>query len=332
MRSKEPLERHQVAIYFAAVLAGLLVAALAGEASATLARWINPALAALLYVTFLQVPLRALGKAFGQGRFLVALLVANFIAVPVVVLGLIQFLPDTPALQFAALLVLLTPCIDYVVVFTHLGRGDARLSLAATPVLLLAQLLLLPVYLGLFLGAEAATLIKAGPFIEAFAWLIAVPLVLAWLTQHWSNHSRVGERAEAAMGWLPVPLMALVLLIVFAAVAPGIGAAAGDVARAVPVYVAFAALMPFVGRALSRLFRLECGAARALAFSASTRNSLVVLPLAFAASGGSALIPAAVVTQTLIELLGQLVYVRWIPRLIRPTAEPAHQHGGPAER
>lgn len=323
MISKTTLERHQVAVYFVAVLTGLSIAALAGQTTAVLGHLINPALALLLYVTFLQVPLRALGSAFGHGRFLVALLAANFIAVPLVVLGLIQFLPDTPALQFAALLVLLTPCIDYVVVFTHLGRGDARLSLAATPVLLIAQLLLLPVYLGLYLGAEAAALIEPGPFIEAFVWLIAVPLVLAWLTQYWSSRSTAGERAEAALGWLPVPMMALVLLVVFAAVAPEIGAAAGDVVRAVPIYIAFAILMPFVGRAIARLFALECGAARALAFSAGTRNSLVVLPLAFAASGGSALIPAAVVTQTLVELVGQLVYVRWIPRLIRPTPEYA---------
>ena len=52
------LEENQVGIYFAAVLIGLL-AALAAPGDAWGAA-INPALAALLYVTFLQVPLNGI--------------------------------------------------------------------------------------------------------------------------------------------------------------------------------------------------------------------------------------------------------------------------------
>lgn len=319
--SKPMLEKHQVGIYFTAVFAGLLVATVVDRSSCALENWINPVLAALLYVTFLQVPMTSLRQALTDRRFLSALLIVNFVAVPLVVLGLIQCLPDNPALRFAVLLVLLTPCIDYVVVFTHLGRGDAKLILAATPVLLIAQMLLLPIYLGLFLGADAAGLVQARPFLNAFFWLIAVPLVLAWLTQCWAARRASGKRVEGVMGWLPVPLMALVLLIVFAAVAPRIGAASTDVAWTVPIYAAFAIAMPLVACVAGKLLGLDVGAGRALAFSAGTRNSLVVLPLAFAVPGDGVLIPAAVVTQTLVELVGELVYVRWIPRLIETATE-----------
>ncbi len=319
--SKPMLEKHQVAIYFISVFAGLLAATVVGRSSAALEAWINPALAALLYVTFLQAPITSLRQALTHGCFLSALLIVNFVAVPLVLLGLIQFLPDNPAPQFAVLLVLLAPCIDYVVVFTHLGRGDAKLILAATPVLLIAQMLLLPIYLGLFLGADAAGVVQARPFLNAFFWLIAVPLILACLTQYWAGRRELGKRVEGAMGWLPVPLMALVLLMVFAAVAPQIGAASADVAWTVPVYVAFATAMPLVAYAVGNLLGLDVGAGRALAFSAGTRNSLVVLPLAFAVPGGGALVPAVVVTQTLVELVGELVYVRWIPRLIQTATE-----------
>ncbi len=204
--SKPMLEKHQVAIYFITVFAGLLAATVVGRSSAALEAWINPALAALLYVTFLQVPMTSLRQVLSHGRFLLALLIVNFVAVPLVVLGLIQFLPDNPVLQFAVLLVLLAPCIDYVVVFTHLGQGNAKLILAATPILLIAQMLLLPIYLGLFLGADAAGLVQARPFLNAFFWLIAVPLVLAWLTQYWAARRELGKRVEGVMGWLPVPL------------------------------------------------------------------------------------------------------------------------------
>ena len=53
-------------------------------------------------------------------------------------------------------------CVDDVVVFTRLGRGDAARLLAATPILLLVQLLLQPVYLGLFLGGAFVEVTRSG--------------------------------------------------------------------------------------------------------------------------------------------------------------------------
>lgn len=47
---------------------------------------------------------------------------------------------------------------------------------------------------------------------------------------------------------------------------------------------------------------LDAPAGRAIAFSAATRNSLVVLPLAFAVPGAMPLLPAIVVAQTMVEL------------------------------
>jgi ACR3 family arsenite transporter len=49
-----------------------------------------------------------------------------------------------------------------------------------------------------------------------------------------------------------------------------------------------------------------------VAFSAGTRNSLVVLPLALVVPGAIPILPAVIVTQTLVELVAELVYVRWL--------------------
>ncbi len=62
-------------------------------------------------------------------------------------------------LRLGVLFVLLTPCIDYVVTFSHLGRADA---LASTPALLILQMMLLPVYLGSFSGPMRRTSCKWG--------------------------------------------------------------------------------------------------------------------------------------------------------------------------
>ena len=79
-------------------------------------------------------------------------------------------------------------------------------------------------------------------------------------------------------------------------------------------------LAPLAGWLVARLFRLEAPAGRAVAFSGATRNSLVVLPLALAVPGAVPLLPAIIVTQTLVELVAELVYVRAIARLGKPTA------------
>jgi len=48
---------------------------------------INPVLAVLLYVTFLEIPFVRIRRAFRNGRFMAAALGMNFVVVPVVVFG-----------------------------------------------------------------------------------------------------------------------------------------------------------------------------------------------------------------------------------------------------
>ena len=269
----------------------------------------------MLFVTFLQVPLSDLSRAFTHFRFLGALLTANFLIVPLLVALLVQFLPADPMVMLGVLFVLLTPCIDYVVTFSHIGRADARLLLATTPALLITQMLLLPAYLRLFLGDAAAELVHLGPFLHAFVWLIAIPLALAVLVQVWAGRRSVGARVAVGLGQLPVPATATVLFIVVAAMVPQLNAAASFAIQVIPLYVAFAMIAPFIGWAVGRVFQLEATASRAVAFSAGTRNSLVVLPLAMAVPGGIPVLPAIIVMQTMVELISSVIYMRLIPRL-----------------
>lgn len=313
---RDTFEARQIAIYFAAVAAAIIVG-LTVPGTAALEAGINPALALMLFATFLQVPLPELTRAFTRIRFLAAILVANFVAVPALAAILILFLPDNTLLRLGVLMVLLTPCIDYVVTFAHLGRADAKELLASTPLLLLAQMALLPAYLTVFLGADAGRFVQVGPFIHAFVWLIAIPLALAGIVQFRGARSHRGQRVMAGLGLLPVPSTALALFVVIAAVLPQLGPAVDDALRVVPIYVAFAVVAPLVGWGIGRAFGLDAPTGRTVAFSAATRNSLVVLPLAFAVPGAVPLLPAVIVTQTLVELASELLYVRFVPVLGR---------------
>lgn len=317
--SRDTLEHNQIPIYFVAILLAVAVGLLAPLFAHTLSVLITPAIAVLMYAMFLQIPFLDLREGLSNKRFLSALLLANFILVPLLVWVLTRGLVERPALLVGVLLVLLTPCIDYVVVFTHIGKGDSRLMLAATPVLLLLQLALLPVYLGVMLGARSEVVVSAGPFVQAFVWLIVVPMVLAVLTISLARRSAVINTWNNVWAWLPVPAMAWVLFVVIGSQVTSVVRDIGLLVPVIPVYLGFVLLAPLMGMLAARLFALPALTARAVTFSASTRNSLVVLPLALALPEDvRGLAATAVILQTLVELVAELVYVRLIPRLVWP--------------
>ncbi|MEF3121724.1 arsenic resistance protein [Kocuria flava] len=316
------MERHQVALYVAAIGVGVLAGWwVPGAGSWEVA--INPVLGMLLYATFLAVPFVSLGRAVADTRFLVSVLVLNFLVVPVIVFGLSRVVAADEALVLGVLLVLLAPCVDYVIVFSGLAGGAADRLLAAAPLLMLAQMLLLPVYLWAIAGAEAVSLVEAGPFVEAFLVLIVIPLAAAAATQAMGRRFAAARRAERVMSAAMVPLMMATLFTVIASQVRGAGEQVGTLIAVVPVYVAFLVVMVPIGMAAARVAGLDTRASRALVFSGATRNSLVVLPLALALPASLALTPLVVVTQTLVELVGMVVFVHLIPRLLPDIAVPA---------
>jgi ACR3 family arsenite transporter len=321
-RIVQRMEHRQVPLYLAAIAVGALAGWWAPAAAPTLSVAITPVLALLLFATFLGVPLGNLGRSVLDLRFFGAVLGVNFLILPVLVFGLSRFVADDRVLLLGVLLVLLTPCVDYVIVFTSLAGGARDKLLAATPVLMLLQLLLLPVYLLLLAGPDTTSLIEVGPFVEAFLLLIVLPLAAAagvqWLSRRPAGRParRVARGVEAGMHGLMVPLMMLTLAVVVGSQVAAVGAQSRALLAVVPIYLAFLVVMVTVGVFAARLMRLEVPAGRALVFSGATRNSLVVLPLALALPDSLALVPLVVVTQTLIELVGMVVLVRLVPRLV----------------
>lgn len=310
-------EAQQVPLYVAGLVlgavVGLAVPTVAGPAEAV----INPVLALLLYATFLGIPFARIGEALGDVRFLGTVLAVNFVAVPVVVFALSRIVAHDRVLLVGVLFALLTPCVDYVIVFSGLAGGAKDRLLAAAPLLMLVQMVLLPVYLWLFVGADVVRTVEFGPFAEAFVWVIVVPLLLAGVTQWAAARTRWGATVASAMTDAMVPLMVLTLAVVVASQIAGVRDQLSSLLLTVPVYVLFAAVMTPVGAVAGRFAGLDLPGRRSVVFSGVTRNSLVILPLVLALPAEYALAPPVVVTQTLVELVVIVLFLRLIPRLIR---------------
>jgi len=312
-------ERHQVLLYLLAIAGGAALGLLSPSAAPVMQELIEPLLMLLLFATFMAVPLAEAGKALRDLRFLGTVLGVNFVVMPLAAWGLSRFVMDDRGLLLGVLLVLLTPCIDYVIVFTGLAGGAKARLLAATPLLMLIQILLLPLYLWLFAGSQALAAIQIAPFIRAFILLIIIPLAAATLVQLLGRKTRAGKVIGETMAAAMVPLMMATLAAVVGSQIPTVATQFASLARVVPLYLLFALIAVLVGRGAGQAAGLDAGATRAVMFSATTRNSLVVLPMALALPETFALAPMAVVTQTLVELVVMVAMIRLVPRLARET-------------
>jgi ACR3 family arsenite efflux pump ArsB len=256
-------------LYLGALVVGAAIGVLVPAVAHPAESLINPVLALLLYATFLGVPFGQIGRAFRDWLFLLTVLVVNFTVMPVIVFLLSQIVAHDQALLIGVLFVLLTPCVDYVIVFAGLAGGAKERLLAAAPLLMLAQMLLLPVYLWIMVGPEFVEAVDLGPFVEAFLLLIAVPLAAAALTQLFAR-TRTGARIQDGVRGAMVPLMVVTLAMVVASQIAKVEQQLTALLLAVPVFVLFAAVMVPVGLIAGRVAMLDvparrrwCSAARA---------------------------------------------------------------------
>ncbi|MCE5100618.1 arsenic resistance protein [Staphylococcus cohnii] len=316
---KSLIEKYQIYIYFIALLSGVLVGLISNIFANILESIISASLFLLMFSMFSQIPFFNIKHSLLNIKSILALLISNFIVIPLFVYGLILLfdISDAPIL-IGLYLVLLTPCIDYVLVFNALGKGNEQLMLFATPLLFICQILLLPLYFTLFLNTDIFSQIDILPFFKSFLMFIIFPLLLALLLQYSSNKSKNINQILKFTSWLPEIFMALVLFSIVGSQINKIIHNLNIVITVIPIYICFLIIAPLIGTLCGKLFKVTQETKRTIAFSSSTRNALVVLPLALGLPNHWVTITTTVIiTQTLCELLGELIYIKMIPKYIK---------------
>jgi ACR3 family arsenite efflux pump ArsB len=141
---------------------------------------VQPLLILMLLGVFWDIPLKDLGRGFANLRFAGVSLAINFLWIPVFAWILASvLLSGEPDLQIGFIMLLVTPCTDWYLVFTAMARGNVPLSASILPMNLLVQLALLPVYLWLFGGLYGQ--IDLGGLLWSALAVLAVPLAAARL-------------------------------------------------------------------------------------------------------------------------------------------------------
>jgi ACR3 family arsenite efflux pump ArsB len=139
---------------------------------------IVPSLMVMLYGVFLNIPLNRLGQAFQRYRMTGLILGINFLWTPIFVWGLgAIFLRDSPDLWVGLIMLMVTPCTDWYLIFTGIAKGNVALATAFLPWNMILQVVLLPVYLLVFV--RKLVQIDIAIFLESIVLVLAVPMLLA---------------------------------------------------------------------------------------------------------------------------------------------------------
>ncbi len=116
---------------------------------------IMPSLTIMLFLVFIQIPLREIGSSFKNLKFTLTSIIINFVWTPIIVFILGKlFLNDNSELLIGFIMLMVTPCTDWYLIFTGIAKGNVGLGSSVLPLNLMLQLLLLPVYILLIGGTS----------------------------------------------------------------------------------------------------------------------------------------------------------------------------------
>jgi ACR3 family arsenite efflux pump ArsB len=264
---------------------------------------IVPLLAMMLYATFLPMALQQVGRAIRNLNVTTASLSMNFLWTPVLAWGLgAVFLRNTPDLWVGLILLMVTPCTDWYLVFTGVAGGDVSLATALLPFNLTLQILLLPIYLLVLAGR----LVELNPqaLLGSIFWVLLIPLLMAFLSRRWANHRGKAwlHQQVPKITALQVICLNIAIIAIFTAESRALFERPGLLLQLLPPVLLFFLINFWVAQALGRRLQLSYGTRVCLIYTTLARNSPLALAIATSTFPDRPLITLTLVIGPLIEL------------------------------
>jgi ACR3 family arsenite transporter len=298
------INKYQTLIIGLAVLLGLLLSQNASIGNYA-EFFIVPFLMIMLFGLFLNIPVKDLLKNFSNIKFFSANIGINFIWTPLFAYGLgYLFLQNELSLWIGFVMLMVTPCTDWYLIFTGTAKGNTALSASILPLNLILQIILLPLYLLLFFGKSSS--VDSAILIESIILVLLVPFVLAQITRYISkqltktnfiNHTLYPFFDKTQVVFLGLAIMAMFALqgeylknnleIVFILIIP---------------LLLFFVVNFFIGRFVSSLLKFNYRDSVSLNLTTLARNSPISLAIAITAFPNDPLVALALVIGPLIEL------------------------------
>ncbi|TVR76248.1 MAG: arsenic resistance protein [Chitinophagaceae bacterium] len=298
------INKFQSLIILASVIFGLLLGQidLLGVFAAS---FIVPFLIIMLFGIFLNIPMADLFKSFRNTNFFSANILINFIWTPLFAYFLGYFLLQNDlSIWIGFVMLMVTPCTDWYLIFTGIARGNLPLSTSVLPLNLVLQVFLLPVYLLLFFGQTGS--VDSRVLIESIAYILLIPFIMAQLIKFVSRiiskSDFIKKRVSPFFEKSQVIFLGLAIMAIFASQ----GSYLTDNLRVVLILIIplllFFIVNFFLGRLLSKLLKFNYADSVSLNLTTLARNSPIALAIAVTAFPNDPLIALALVIGPLIEL------------------------------
>lgn len=292
------------AIMIASALAGLGIGIAFGLDDSV--SWlIEPFLVAMLFSVFLSVDFRKIRDSFMNVRFLATALAVNFVWTPLFafVLGIL-FFNGSVDIRIGLIMLLVTPCTDWYLVFTALAKGNVPLSSSILPLNLILQIVLLPVYLFIFTGQDAS--FDMASMLKDMAVILAIPILSALAVKICAK--KVGS-AERAMDWLngrcdniQLTFLCLAIAVMFAAEGAVLESNLDVLVETLVPLLLFFAVNYVLTVGISKAEHYSYDDNTSLTFTSLARNSPLSLAIAVAVFPDRPLVMLILVIGPLIEL------------------------------
>ncbi len=288
-------------IIFIAVIIGIYIGQVE-PIRANAESFIVPLLVAMLYIIFLQIPIEAIKQSFKNIKFTYTAVIINFIWTPILAWLLsLLFLSDNPALYIGFIMLMVTPCTDWYLIFTGMAKGNVALSAAILPLNLILQVILLPIYLLIFGGTTGV--LEFSFLLESILIALFLPLVLAFLTKVvLRKKEQLRSKLISNLSVLPIILLSFAIVAMFASQ----GQLLLDNLElmwqiTIPILLFF--IINFVvGQKVGQLMKFPYKDRVSLSLTTLARNSPIALAIAITAFPNEPLIALTLVIGPLLEL------------------------------
>ena len=295
------LEKWYTFIIFSAVLLGISMGQI--EMVRTNAdSLIVPLLVAMLYITFIQIPVEEIKKAFQNITFTYTAVLINFVWTPFLAWFLaVMLLGDSPALYIGFIMLMVTPCTDWYLIFTGIAKGNVALSTAILPLNLLLQVVLLPIYLLIFGGTTGT--IELTFLLESILIVLVLPFLLSLLTKWFlRNKLEVRKHVISRLSVLPIMFLSLAIVAMFASQGQLLLHNLDVMWRITIPILLFFVINFFVGQWAGQLMKFSYRDRASLSLTTLARNSPIALAVAMTAFPDQPLIALSLIIGPLLEL------------------------------
>lgn len=294
------LNKNQTIIIFLCVVIGVLIGMnnfVAEHASL----FITPFLMLMLYGLFLNIPLEKLKQSFLNFKFSITSIVINFVFTPLMAYALgALFLSDHQSLWIGFIMLMVTPCTDWYMIFTGISKGNVPLSTSMLPINFILQVILLPVYLLIFFGNSGS--LDLGSVLQSMAVVIVIPFGIAFLTKKIIRKEVILDKVKSFFESYKVIFLGVAIIAMFASE----GQLMLDNLESIYILLLpvalFFLIIYFTSTIVAKSLKYSYEDYSSLVFIKMARNSPIALAIAVTAFADQPLIALSLIIGPLIEL------------------------------